>query len=386
MYQMLFAHLQIFSEIFVNTISSFLHSVTTIILLLWVWVLFKAAIRLRRKLKDFTESTNNEDGNLDALNTKVEYRKSQFMLAIVLSELIFAIITVVTSAELLVKLVLTYLNIENHPNQTEYDSRNISSCEDNGNYHYVTGWQYTTWERISLVCFGIPLILANSLVYTLMSYYVMVTKKSLNYNISLKSVDLAREQKILLSKSCIACIILMLLIVIEPLFILYELAECIICSIQVGCIIRYRKELVCVIMWKISDVKIAFGKDHHLFKYYTKTLRKFKTFANFFIIVIAFFSVFLLIHWVRSSLFFIQSKELYQFYGICIHQYPILTNVIIHMVHILEMIPLTISYILLFLLNISTIPYLLSKFNRCPLNLSFATFSSKKQLDMPLLK
>ena len=58
----------------------------TIILLLWVIVLFKESNRLRKKAKYSTLSSYNQDASLLALNSKVEYRKSLFLFAITLSE------------------------------------------------------------------------------------------------------------------------------------------------------------------------------------------------------------------------------------------------------------------------------------------------------------
>ena len=58
----------------------------TLILLLWVIVLFKESNRLRKKAKYSTLSSYNQDASLQALNSKVEYRKSLFLFAITLSE------------------------------------------------------------------------------------------------------------------------------------------------------------------------------------------------------------------------------------------------------------------------------------------------------------
>ena len=86
-----------------------------IILLLWVIVLFKESNRLRKKAKYSTLSSYNQDASLQALNSRVEYRKSLFLLAIVLSEAAFHILTVMASIDVLLNAVPSYL----HQNITE---------------------------------------------------------------------------------------------------------------------------------------------------------------------------------------------------------------------------------------------------------------------------
>ena len=72
------------------------------LLLMWVVVLFNTSIRLRRKVKYSLLANYNQDTCLEALNSKVEYRKSLFMFAIILCELISSILIVVKVFENLI--------------------------------------------------------------------------------------------------------------------------------------------------------------------------------------------------------------------------------------------------------------------------------------------
>eukprot|EP00800_Vazella_pourtalesii_P003048 TRINITY_DN13016_c0_g1_i1.p1 TRINITY_DN13016_c0_g1~~TRINITY_DN13016_c0_g1_i1.p1 ORF type:complete len:103 (+),score=5.21 TRINITY_DN13016_c0_g1_i1:346-654(+) len=102
-----------------------------------------------------------------------------------------------------------------------------------------------------------------------MSYCVMVTNKSLNYNASLQSVDLVREQKILLSGSALTCVTLSLLVMIEQTYLVFVVVNMCVFILQLFITIRYTRKLVRVIKWKILDTKIAFGTNHYLYKSYS---------------------------------------------------------------------------------------------------------------------
>ena len=99
-------------------INSILTPFQTIILLLWVVVLFKESNRLRKKAKYSTLSSYNQDASLQALNSKVEYRKSLFLFAIVLSELVSSILSFIMSMALLI--MSTYYYTTEYETQSEF--------------------------------------------------------------------------------------------------------------------------------------------------------------------------------------------------------------------------------------------------------------------------
>ena len=379
------------SEVIFNVISLLLSPISIIILLLWVIVLFKESNRLRKKAKYYTLSPYNEDASLQALNSKVEYRKSLFLFAIVLSEALFHILTVIASIEILLKEAIKFpdQNISetltsSTYNSTELDCKKYDVVSDSGQY------ENKGLLRIILLSFPIPLVITFSLVYTLMSYYVMVTKKSLNYNTSLKSVDLAREQKILLLISFVACIVLFITLLRAEIYIIFQLVDLSIFVVQFFITLNYRCELTRVINWKILDTKIAFGTDHHLFKKYTKSLKNYKTFILFFLLLMIFLCVFVMLQSIRGFVAFSDTKTLYSLYGICLQQPHIqeshIENAVL-IIHMTEQIPLFIVYVLLFILNLWTIPYLLRKINfRCYFSFRFLSFSGNTDMRKPLLK
>ena len=353
------------NEVISNTISLLLSPINIITLLLWVIVLFKESNRLRKKAKYSTLSSYNQDASLQALNSRVEYRKSLFLFAIVLSELVFHIQTAIGSIEILVEhspelfhQINSTVDITDMVNSTEIHRTNYSRTHSH------------TRLRIPMLSFTIPLIITFSLVYTLMSYHVMVTKKSLNYNTSLKSVNLAREQKRLLLISLAACILLSLLLLRPELYILYEVLECCVLVTQLTLIINYKRELVRVINWKIADTKIAFGTNHHLFKSYTKTLRNFKWCTTIFVITITSICVFVLVECFKLVVAYTY-RAVYSLPEVHAHQpHTHIIDSLYHytmgIMHVFEQMPLITSFFLMFLLNISTIPCLLSKVNvRC---------------------
>ncbi|KAI6653428.1 Ras-related C3 botulinum toxin substrate 1 [Oopsacas minuta] len=138
-----------------------------------------------------------QEAKLEALNSRVEYRKCLFLFAIVLCELISSILTIILGIYSLYSAYVGYSEFHYH-NSVKIANNitsNLTTSYDAPSHHsipetkkWLMGFNY----RIFHVAFGIPLVLAFSMVYTLMSYYVMVTKKSLNYNNPLKSVELAK--------------------------------------------------------------------------------------------------------------------------------------------------------------------------------------------------
>ena len=383
-------------DIIIDSVCSVVFSFHIIILLMWVVVLFNTSIRLRRKVKYSLLANYNQDTCLEALNSKVEYRKSLFMFAIVLCELISSILTVVKIIDIVMEYVLT--NSDHSSNSTILTKLNKSSNSDvNGEFHrnicnssHRFGVDTNRFDRVISVCFGISLILTFSLVYTLMSYYVMVTKKSLNYNLSLKSVDLAREQKVLLLVSSVMCLILLVLLVRIEVYILYQIVESCFVIFQCFLTYKYSRKLVQVFKWKIQDTKIAFGTDNYQYKLYNKTLSTFQKFAFFYNLVVIFFSIHVLFRTVTISATYLQPPGIHKLYDICINPLQSATYVKILeytfdiMIQV-QKIPLSISFLFLFLLNLSTVPFLLSKIN---LSCSYKrlNFTANKNMRRPLLK
>ena len=383
-------------DIIIDSVCSVVFSFHIIILLMWVVVLFNTSIRLRRKVKYSLLANYNQDTCLEALNSKVEYRKSLFMFAIVLCELISSILTVVKIIDIVMEYVLT--NSDHSSNSTILTKLNKSSNSDvNGEFHRNIcnisnrfGVDTNRFDRVISVCFGISLILTFSLVYTLMSYYVMVTKKSLNYNLSLKSVDLAREQKVLLLVSSVMCLILLVLLVRIEVYILYQIVESGFVIFQCYLTYKYSRKLVQVFKWKIQDTKIAFGTDNYKYKLYNKTLSTFQKFAFFYNLVVIFFSIHVLFRTVTISAMYLQPPDIHKLYNICINPlqsatYSKILEYTFDIMTQVQKIPLSISFLFLFLLNLSTVPFLLSKIN---LSCSYKrlNFTANKNMRRPLLK
>ena len=373
-----------------------LFSFHVIISLAWVVVLFNNFTQLRRKVKHSILFAFNQDCILEALNSKVEYRKSIFLFAIVVSELVTSLLTIAKVLESLEFVTEYYIhnsknNISNISNHTHsYHNYSHNDCNIT---HSFTLWGYHQGMIERTVCniFVIPAILTFSLVYTLMSYCVMVTNKSLNYNTSLQSVDLAREQKILLSGSALTCVTLSLLVMIEQTYLIFVVVNMCVFISQLFITIRYTRKLVRVIKWKILDTKIAFGTNHYLYKSYTKSLRSFKLFAGIYILSVAFFCVFNVIRSLAILLTLTNPYILYEMFGICIlsqesGEYLKLLPIIAQTFSTINKLVISISFILLLSLNILTLPYLLSRMRlRCNFKFKYSTYRARRNLREPLL-
>ena len=168
------------------------------------------------------------------------------------------------------------------------------------------------------MCFVIIINLTFSLVYTLMSYYVMVTKKSLNYNFSLKSVDLAREQKVLLLVSFAICIIPLLLLVRVEVFIVFGIVESCFTIFQSFLTFHYSRKLIQVLNWKKKDTEIAFGTDDYQYKLYTKSLKSLRRFVALYNIVVITFCLHVILRSLLTFIILLNPYELFHIYGVCI--------------------------------------------------------------------
>ena len=376
----------------VYTLGCVLFSLHFIISLAWVVVLFKGFTQLRRKVKYSIQAAFNQDSVLEALNSKVEYRKSVFLFAIVLSELVSSLFVIAKMIEGIEILTEGYIhnsksNISNTHNHTHlYPNYNQNHCNITQIFEL---WGYHSGLLSRTVCdiFVVPAILTLSLVYTLMSYYEMVTNKSLNYNTSLQSVDLARKHKILLSSSAITCVIMSLLVMVEQTYLIFMIVNLCVSVSQLAITIRYTRRLVRVINWKILDTKVAFGTNHYLYKSYTKSLRSFKLFARIYILSVASFCIFNVVRSLTILVTLTNPYILYKFYGICIpiqvpNVYLNILNIVAQVFPTIDKVFISISFLLLLSLNLLTFPYLLSRMKlRC--NLHFQIIP--RNLRQPLL-
>ena len=376
-------------ELFICNVFLAIFSFHVVLLLLWVIVLLKQSNQLRRKVKYSTEYIHNEDTHLNALNAKVEYYKSLFQLAIVSVELVSSILSIAPSICWCVD-DANYIEYQNsQQNQTYFAKNNIefnlfnnsleifgkfenTKYNCNGIHSIPLKWDYLnySWSRIIHLSFEIVYIIVFSLVYVPISYYAMVIKNSLNCNSSMKSVNLAREQKSLILGSFIILLILLILSAIIELIILLELVIILTISIQIFLTNRYARRMIRVFKWKILDTKIAFGTDSFLFKSYTKSLKHFKIFITFYSFSMVSFCIYISFRSFIVIAVFIHPDEIKRVFGFCppiqqsvIHMYVRILVAFTHFTYILQIIPMTISIMCLFVLNLSTIPYLLSRMN-----------------------
>ena len=373
-----------------TSIAGVFFTLHTVILTLWIIALFKNYLRSSRKMKYVILYSNNEDSFLEALNIKVECIKSQFLLAIVLLEFLYSIFILFASLKgfLLVFHGLfndsntefhnaTLLGVSDYPPPT-----NDTGCDLTPKNYFILFLINNSFTRILSSAITIPFILTVSFIYSLMSYYVMVTTKSLTYNISLKSVDLAREQKALLVGSFIACILLLVLLVRRELYPVFLLVESCTLVTQLVLTIRFKNKLVLAIQWKMTDTKIAFGTDHYLYKYYGKSLRKFKLFIIIYIIIVVSCCLFGVIRSLRYFIvLYLNPYELYDLYGICIHFPQSNSLSVIFNMFVFDKVALSISLVSLFFLNLLSVPSLLSMSNfRCYFNCDLLSYRPTPRL------
>ena len=388
-------------DLLVEVICSIIVSCHSVLLLVWLVVLFKCCIRLKRSVKNSILDSLNQSTFLKALNAKVEYFKSLFLLAIVICEIISALLTLFASTQFLAFILTHFNNYQpmnntgdhpfNLPNFVHIHSDNHS--EVNNTSSNFTSTIHTVYNRYRSTivhgCFGISLILAFTPVYTLMSYYAMIVKNSLNYNSSIKSVNLAREQKLLIFSSFVMCIFLLILLVRVELLIIFELVQICVGIIQLTLTFYYSKKLIRVLKWKIIDTKIAFGEDHYQYKLYMKSLKGFRVYIFIYGIVVISFCIFIILYSIRYIVLILYPDELHHIYGI--NSFADQSKIYINLLDLLNVwllmvhrVPFISYVIVLFVMNLSTIPYLLSKLNfRC--RFKILRFHSLKNLTEPLL-
>ena len=358
--------------LFVEVLSSFILSCHIVILLIWLKVLFKCSLQLRKNVKKSALNPLNQSLFLQALNTKVEYHKSLFLLTIVICELISALLTLFASTQLLIFIFTHFDDFQQINNSNEHQVNSSNFPSDNVSALNNTSCNLTsTIHAISNLstfihgCFGISLILAFTPVYTLMSYYAMVVRNSLNYTSSIKSVNLSREQKLLILNSFLLCLFLFFLLIRVEVLILFELFQICAAIIQLTLTFYYSKKVIIVFKYKILDTYIAFGTGSYQFKLYKKILKKFQIYIFIYRILVTSFCTFLISYSIRYIVILLYPEVLHSIYAINLDfQSEIYVkildtfNVVLIM---LQRIPY-LSYItILFMMNLSTIPFLLSK-------------------------
>ena len=349
-------------HLIIDTVCIVVFSFHIFILLLWVIKLFNDSIQLRKKVKYSTLAAYNQDTYLEALNSKVEYRKSLFLFAIVVCELILSLFAIMSSIDSIINTIEIYklMYPNGYKNETVHNATDAITNEFNqlgckkSEHFYRTHYQYNkyiindSWNRVLIVSFVIPINLTFSLVYTLMSYYVMVTKKSLNYNFSLKSVDLAREQKVLLLVPSIICLILLVLLVRVEVFIVFGIVESCFTIFQSFLTYHYSRKLIQVLNWKKKDTEIAFGTDHFQNKLYTKSIKSLRRFVALYNTVVITFCLRVILRSLLTFIIFLNPYELFHIYGVYIpfHLSPQFFDIykyIIETLLLIEKIPLAIS-------------------------------------------
>ena len=348
-----------------STVSICVFALHLIILICWLILLFKSSIRLRKKLKYLTTTKHTSDTDMNILNSQVEYRKNLFLFAIVLFELISSFSIIIASIPAYEESISEYVNIEtkNITSQNTYSSSGYISSQS---FPIDNRPKMTFQYRVIELAFEMPLIFTITLVYTLMSYYVMVAKKSLNYLTDLKSVELEREQKTLLILSPIACVVLLLLLVRIEVYLFHFILEVLIITGQFLLTVRFRKKLIRVLKWKMLDTKIAFGTNHYQFKSYSDTLQKFKLFTLFYLSFLFLFYLRIIFRTLLAFAVIIQPKVLYAVYKIEIVLNTTENTDLYYTtigLRVIEQVFLSVSLLCLFLLNVFTLPYLLSKIN-----------------------
>ena len=393
--------MQVYALLFLNLFSVVNFTLNTILSFVWVIVLFKYSIQLRRKVKCSNLVQYNQDACLEAMNTKVEYVKSLFFFSIVFVELISAILSVASAGEMNVYAISDIIN-QNHPqNQTtlslKFFSSNISHTFHNNQINCTHSlpflWEFLNYNisRILIAGYQVSLVFVFSPVYVLLSYYSMIIKNSLNNSYSLKSIDLAREQKILVLCSFVMCLVLLVLIVRVELYLLFKFVQSCIAIIQLVLTFYYSSKFVRVLKWKIMDTKIAFGKEHFQFKRYTKSLKSFERYFFIYKVVVISFCTYILIHSLKVTAMYLHPAELYRIFGLCLNFQQLVTYTkvltkVTQTLLVVQIIPLYLTFIGISLLNLSTIPFLLSKINlRCRFNLKFPKAYDESHLSEPLL-
>ena len=252
-------------------------------------------------------------------------------------------------------------------------------------------------SRVIYSLYELLFILGISPVYLLISYYAITIEKSLSYDISLKSVELSRKQKYLILGSLIMFLFMLVLFVRIELTIPLNIFEIIVSILQLAFTYKYSRRMIRVFKWKILDTKIAFGINNFHYKSYTKTLSRFKLFLFLYSVVISSLCIYIILSSFMEIAILIHPLELKRIFGFClplsqsaIHLYTQILIVFLYIISYGLIVPMFISMLFLLILNLVTIPYLLSKIN---VNFHFKINFFKKtgnkdsmEIRQPLLK
>ena len=163
------------------------------------------------------------------------------------------------------------------------------------------------------------------------------------------------------------------------------------CIIQFIFTNYYSNKLVRVLGWKLKDTEIAFGTDNYQYKSYSKTLSTFKRFVFVYKIVVFLFCLHLVLHTLTYLASVLHPRRMFQLYGICLnfsnyHLYIKILNDLVVITSSIEKVPLAISMVFLFLMNLFTIPSLLSRINiTCNMNLKYLFIRTNRSMRVSLL-
>ena len=380
-------------NILLTIFTSFLF-VNILVLLIWVLVLFQVSIRLRRRLKFSTDDSYSE-----VLNTRVEYYKHLFLLAISFFELSATLFEAISNSKLYIT-VLKYHLPHNASNYNEYVTAELNSslvpttpvtgpCNISHTIPYIWSEYYNVaLYRFLLIGAGIFFYFTFSLVYTLMSYLILVTRNSLSYG-NQTQVNLGFEQKVILILSTFAMLCAFATLVRVEIYLMFALFAIILFIIQFTATLYYSLKLSRVLSWKLQDLRIAFGTQNYLYLNYLKGIRTYKRFFALYNIMVGLFCLIATLRSVRSILALILNPyEIYEKYRLCFNPHfsttghQIFEDVII-LIDYLEKICFLIYLLMLFAFNICSLHKLLSKVNlSCHLR---CTISKLHVLKVPLL-
>ena len=113
--------------ILLETVCICVFAIHLIILICWLIQLFKSSVRLRKQLKYLTTATHRSDTGMNILNNQVDYRKTLFMFAIVLFELISSILIIISSTQLYEITINKYVLLHKHGETNQIKSGNTEN-------------------------------------------------------------------------------------------------------------------------------------------------------------------------------------------------------------------------------------------------------------------
>ena len=360
----------------------------------WMLVIWNKLYQLKKQRKYFHK---NSCFNSEALNIEVEYRKNIFFFFISLSEFIFCIVNLIVVSEFIYSIYIhdaaNHLkqihNISDSP--ASFPPTNASICNPKQpvpNLYINYGIQgFRTVMASSLITFNIMI----SLVYVLMSYIVEVLRSSFNYHQSMKSAYLTLSHKIMLSVLVFVGVSTFIVSWIDEFVLLFFPFTIIPVSMQTYLTVRYSVKLNRVLKWKLADIRVANGRDSIQYRINDKKRKKFKRFIICYNVMVAFFNFGICIRLIRAVLFIIRKpSQLNALRFICIHdslptRYQHAFIIVDIILIFFEKFGYFFAFLLIFLLNICTIPYLMRRINLRKINLRSISLNGWSALKIPLL-